>query len=215
MFVVDLLHEFELGVWKAIFTHLLRVLYAEGHDRIQIFNKRWALYCRLMLPSCSDYTRFRKVTTFGRGTIRHFGNNVSGMKKLAARDFEDILQVLWFCPPACMSNHMHSVLFQYLKASCLPLTTRWFWTSYLSSLYGMHLPNFAFTRIQLLIFLKPPQSPFLPLYDDSLGQLVNTTLPKSSQKKQQLEDDVKQHLQPRAAVLTWTARPMSVPSTRN
>ena len=40
MFVVDLLHKFELGVWKAIFTHLLQVLYAEGHDRIQIFNKR-------------------------------------------------------------------------------------------------------------------------------------------------------------------------------
>ena len=26
MLVVDLLHEFELGVWKAIFTHLLRIL---------------------------------------------------------------------------------------------------------------------------------------------------------------------------------------------
>lgn len=25
MLVVDLLHEFELGVWKAIFTHLLRM----------------------------------------------------------------------------------------------------------------------------------------------------------------------------------------------
>lgn len=33
------------------------------------------------------------VATFGRGTIRRFGNNVSGMKKLAGRDFEDILQV--------------------------------------------------------------------------------------------------------------------------
>lgn len=40
MFVVDLLHEFELGVWKAIFTHLLRVLYAEGSDSIQTLNKR-------------------------------------------------------------------------------------------------------------------------------------------------------------------------------
>jgi hypothetical protein len=30
---------------------------------------------------------------FGRGTIRHFGNNVSAMKKLARHDFEDILQV--------------------------------------------------------------------------------------------------------------------------
>ena len=28
MLVVDLLHEFELGVWKAIFIHLLRILYA-------------------------------------------------------------------------------------------------------------------------------------------------------------------------------------------
>jgi hypothetical protein len=28
MLVVDLLHEFELGTWKAIFTHLLRLLHA-------------------------------------------------------------------------------------------------------------------------------------------------------------------------------------------
>lgn len=26
MLVVDLLHEFELGVWKAVFIHLLRIL---------------------------------------------------------------------------------------------------------------------------------------------------------------------------------------------
>jgi hypothetical protein len=28
MLVVDLLHEFELGVWKALFNHLIRILYA-------------------------------------------------------------------------------------------------------------------------------------------------------------------------------------------
>jgi hypothetical protein len=28
MLVVDLMHEFELGVWKNIFTHLIRILYA-------------------------------------------------------------------------------------------------------------------------------------------------------------------------------------------
>lgn len=28
MLVVDLLHEFELGVWKTLFTHLIRILYA-------------------------------------------------------------------------------------------------------------------------------------------------------------------------------------------
>lgn len=29
MLVVDMLHEFELGVWKALFIHLIRILYAE------------------------------------------------------------------------------------------------------------------------------------------------------------------------------------------
>lgn len=28
MLVVDFMHEFELGVWKALFTHLVRILYA-------------------------------------------------------------------------------------------------------------------------------------------------------------------------------------------
>jgi len=40
MLVVDLLHEFELGIWKAVLTYLIRILYAKGKDRIQIFNKR-------------------------------------------------------------------------------------------------------------------------------------------------------------------------------
>jgi hypothetical protein len=30
MLVVDLMHKFELGVWKAIFIHLIRLLYAAG-----------------------------------------------------------------------------------------------------------------------------------------------------------------------------------------
>ena len=46
MFVVDLLHEFELGVWKATFIHLLRILYAVGGDAIQELNKRQSLLSR-------------------------------------------------------------------------------------------------------------------------------------------------------------------------
>jgi hypothetical protein len=45
------------------------------------------------LLMCRFVSRFRMVPTFGQGTIRKFSNNVSEMKKLAARDFEDILQV--------------------------------------------------------------------------------------------------------------------------
>jgi hypothetical protein len=42
MLVVDLLHEFELGVWKAIFIHLLRILYAAapGGRLIAELNRR-------------------------------------------------------------------------------------------------------------------------------------------------------------------------------
>ncbi|KAJ3524831.1 hypothetical protein NM688_g8496 [Phlebia brevispora] len=76
MLVVDLLHEFELGVWKATFTHLIRILYTGKKNEIQKLN-----------------LQYRLVPTFGRNTIRRFTSNTSDMKKLAARDFEDMLQV--------------------------------------------------------------------------------------------------------------------------
>ncbi|KAG1782298.1 hypothetical protein EV702DRAFT_373552 [Suillus placidus] len=77
MLVVDLMHECELGTWKALFTHLIRLLYAlPGGSR---------------LVATLD-NRFRQVLTFGNGVIRRFANNTSEMKRLAARDFEDILQ---------------------------------------------------------------------------------------------------------------------------
>jgi len=40
MLVVDLLHEIELGVWKAVLTHLIRILDAKKGNSIHIFNKR-------------------------------------------------------------------------------------------------------------------------------------------------------------------------------
>ncbi|KAF9461194.1 hypothetical protein BDZ94DRAFT_826153 [Collybia nuda] len=75
--VVDLLHEFELGVWKMLFKHLIRLLYAE--------DPRGDLVAEIN-------SRYRNIPTFGRETIRKFGTNASEMKKLAARDFEDLLQ---------------------------------------------------------------------------------------------------------------------------
>ncbi|KIN94377.1 hypothetical protein M404DRAFT_35147 [Pisolithus tinctorius Marx 270] len=77
LLVVDQLHEFELGVWKVIFTHLLCILFAAGGDGIQELNKR-----------------FRNIPTFARRTIQKFACKVSAMKRLAAQDFEDLLQVL-------------------------------------------------------------------------------------------------------------------------
>lgn len=39
------------------------------------------------------YDRFRVIPTFGRGSIPHFSNNVSELKKLGARDCENLLRV--------------------------------------------------------------------------------------------------------------------------
>ena len=40
MLVVDLLHEFELGVWKAIFIHLLRILDSLTGDILSELDRR-------------------------------------------------------------------------------------------------------------------------------------------------------------------------------
>jgi hypothetical protein len=44
----------------------------------------------------SLHISFRQIAPFGRGTIRRFTHDVADLKKLAARDFEDILQVIGF-----------------------------------------------------------------------------------------------------------------------
>jgi hypothetical protein len=95
MLVVDMMHEFELGVWKALFTHLLRVLYAASGPSgtlIDAANERYLLYFLLATHGLTS-SRFRQLPTFGLSTIRNFRDNVSEMKRLAARDYEDLLQV--------------------------------------------------------------------------------------------------------------------------
>ncbi|CDO69624.1 hypothetical protein BN946_scf184851.g12 [Trametes cinnabarina] len=74
LFAPDLMHEFELGVWKGTFMHLLRLLVAQGGTAVQEFNGR-----------------MRQMPTFRRDTIRKFWHDVSARKQLAARDYEDFL----------------------------------------------------------------------------------------------------------------------------
>ena len=47
--------------------------------------------------------RYRRVPPFGRGTIRRFHANAHAMKKLAGRDFEDLLQVSILFTLACQT----------------------------------------------------------------------------------------------------------------
>ncbi|KAF8839845.1 hypothetical protein BDN67DRAFT_904778, partial [Paxillus ammoniavirescens] len=76
MLVVDFMHECELGTWKSLFSHLIRLL----------------MLSRAAVVPANSSPRFRQIPSFGRGTIRKFSRNTSEMKWLVARDFEDILQ---------------------------------------------------------------------------------------------------------------------------
>jgi hypothetical protein len=62
-----------------------------------------SIYNPVLLSGSIYGSRFRMMVTFGHDTIRRFANNVSKMKKLAARDFEDILQV--FMTPVFVSPY--------------------------------------------------------------------------------------------------------------
>lgn len=94
MLVVDLLHEVELGMWKDLFMHILRILQAKDGHILHVVDYRYG-FGRTFFRECKTDVaqRFRRIPTFGRDTIRKFSSNISEMKKLAARDFEDILQV--------------------------------------------------------------------------------------------------------------------------
>jgi hypothetical protein len=40
MLVVDILHDFELGVWKALFIHLLRILNSKDKALVNELDRR-------------------------------------------------------------------------------------------------------------------------------------------------------------------------------
>jgi hypothetical protein len=43
MLVVDILHEFELGVWKALFKHLLRIIEAADKSLLDELDRRYVI----------------------------------------------------------------------------------------------------------------------------------------------------------------------------
>ena len=84
------MHEFELGVWKSLLTHLVCILHSLGPKYVQEFNSQ---YVPINTPRLINWISFWQVAPFGHSTIHCFTHNVAELKKLAAQDFEDILQV--------------------------------------------------------------------------------------------------------------------------
>lgn len=68
LFVPNLMHEFELGVWKGTFIHLMRLLSAQGEDVVQEFNRRYVYYTTI-------YARIELIFTYAIGcaTCRRSG----------------------------------------------------------------------------------------------------------------------------------------------
>ncbi|KAF9458454.1 hypothetical protein BDZ94DRAFT_1313287 [Collybia nuda] len=74
IFVVDILHEIEIGVWRSLYIHLIQILNC-GNGLSHDLDKH-----------------YQAIPTFGKDAIRKFSSNCSEMKRLAAQDFEDLLQ---------------------------------------------------------------------------------------------------------------------------
>ncbi|KAI0738103.1 hypothetical protein C8Q80DRAFT_1222726 [Daedaleopsis nitida] len=73
----DLMHEFELGVWRGIFDHLVRLIQARGDKAVKEFNRR-----------------MRLMPKWGRDRIRRFYEDASTRKRMAAHDYEAYLIVI-------------------------------------------------------------------------------------------------------------------------
>ncbi|KAJ7785097.1 hypothetical protein DFH07DRAFT_683745, partial [Mycena maculata] len=95
MFVADHLHEWSLGVWKATFAHIVRVLYAAVPSGAAVS----------MLNS-----RFRQIPSFGRGTVRRFCSDVSAMKKLAGHNYDNLLVNIIPCVEGLLPEPFNSRL---------------------------------------------------------------------------------------------------------
>ena len=134
------------------------------------------------------YSGFRIVPTFGLDTIWKFINNVSGLKQLAAWDFEDILQVCIYVAIKLTATHnwFYSVSSLSLKGSSQTSTNimRKISSTPSSSLQlGMPMPSFASTQNIHLHHLSSWQDPWERKFVYLQAKSLRTLLSRSSQRK--------------------------------
>jgi len=94
MLVVDIMHEFKLGIWKALFVHAIWILdvAAPGGRLVALLDERYSgwrfsLAYYITTPfwglTTTFLNRYHKTLQFSHAIWR-FTNNISEMKKLAA-----------------------------------------------------------------------------------------------------------------------------------
>ena len=57
LLTVDLLHEVELGVWKAVFTHIIRILSVHSPQSVNELDRRYPLASVLRCPAGQRLTQ--------------------------------------------------------------------------------------------------------------------------------------------------------------
>lgn len=124
---MDVLHEVELGLFKMVFAHLIRIIDTLGSDEMRQVNQR----CDHTMPDSRTsfliFTRYSRVPSFGSSGsgIRKFATNVTEMKKLAGRDFEDLIQArkrLYWLEYTILTNEL---VFNSLFRGYFPQAGRW------------------------------------------------------------------------------------------
>jgi hypothetical protein len=73
MLVIDLMHEFELGVWKAFFIHLLRILAAKNPALLHELDQRCECLFSMFVFSPHCYAVTGKLQHLDEIQFENFG----------------------------------------------------------------------------------------------------------------------------------------------
>ncbi|THU76429.1 hypothetical protein K435DRAFT_813415 [Dendrothele bispora CBS 962.96] len=101
----DMLHMWSVGKEKDIFAASVRLLYTCSDDLVTEMDQR-----------------FRQVPTFGKRVVRKFRNNVSAMKKLAGRDYNNIT----ICAMPCIEELFINVGMEELMQELFFVSATWY-----------------------------------------------------------------------------------------
>ena len=92
---VDFLHEVELGVWKSLLEHLLRILDAQDESLKHEFDRRSVYVSDPYVSLCllTAVVRCRLLPPFGQEIIRKIYTNRSELSKMTAHEYAELLKV--------------------------------------------------------------------------------------------------------------------------
>jgi len=146
MLVVDLLHEFELWVWKVIFTHLLRLLNAAKQGMVHELNRQSASLTGLyfsfgwyhiqLLPSAYIWLGYHSTLL-----LQFFRDGENG-----GQGFRGSFTGMVTSFVLSLFSWSHSVPSLFSRTFYLSHTMASWWSFYFYFVTGMGWPSFACTQ---------------------------------------------------------------------